>query len=90
MPIKDRCAILRQMKPKRPRDPNQLAKLIVAISTGEVQDADPNAGKSASAIERGRRGGVKGGTARAAALSPRKRRAIAKKAAAARWNDRDK
>jgi hypothetical protein len=33
----------------------------------------------------GRRGGPKGGVARAAALSPRRRRAIAKKAAAARW-----
>jgi hypothetical protein len=74
------------MKPKRPRDTNQLAKFIVERSVGERDEPDPNAGKSASAVERGRRGGVKGGAARAAALSPRKRRAIAKKAAAARWN----
>ena len=32
--------------PKRPRDPNQLAKLIVDISTGEVEDIDPDAGKN--------------------------------------------
>lgn len=31
--------------PKRPRDPAQLAKLIVDIATGAVQDTDPNAGK---------------------------------------------
>jgi hypothetical protein len=76
----------RPIRPKRPRDTNQLAKLIVGISTGEVQDEDPQAGKDASAVERGRRGGTKGGAARAAALSPAKRRAIAKKAAAARWS----
>ena len=35
----------------------------------------------------GRRGGPKGGAARAAKLSPRKRKAIAKKAAAARWRN---
>jgi hypothetical protein len=72
--------------PKRPRDTNQLAKLIVGLSTGEVQDEDPNAGKNASAVERGRIGGRKGGTARAAALSPSKRKAIARKAASARWS----
>ena len=38
------------------------------------------------AVERGRRGGLKGGSARASALSPEKRRAIAKKAAVARWS----
>src|SRR5690242_9545969 len=36
----------------------------------------------------GRLGGLKGGRARAKALSPTKRRAIAKKAAAARWRTR--
>ena len=73
-------------RPKRPRDTNQLAKFIVDRSVGEVQEPDPGAGKSASAVERGRRGGVKGGAARASALSPERRKAIAKKAAAARWN----
>jgi hypothetical protein len=70
------------MTPKRPRDPNQLAKLIVALSTGEVSEPDPNEGKDATAVKRGRRGGLKGRAARKAALSPAKRKAIAKMAAA--------
>jgi len=72
-------------RPKRPRDPNVLAKLIVDLSTGEAQDQDPNAGKNPAAIARGRAGGVKGGTARADALSSERRREIAKSAAQKRW-----
>lgn len=52
--------------------------------TGEPLD-DPNAGKNPAAVALGKLGGAKGGAARAAALSPVKRRAIAKKAARARW-----
>jgi hypothetical protein len=73
------------MRPKRPRDTNELAKFIVDLSVGDAVESDPLDGKNASAVERGRRGGIRGGKARAAALSSRKRRAIAKKAAAARW-----
>lgn len=75
-------------RPKRPRDPSQLAKLIVDISTGEVEDANPDAGKDPAAVSLGRRGGLKGGKARAAKLSPRKRKMLAKAAAAARWSKR--
>ena len=71
--------------PKRPRDPNQLAHLIAAIATGEVQDANPDDGKDPAAIERGRKGGEKGGKARADALTAKQRSEIAKKAAAKRW-----
>jgi hypothetical protein len=53
--------------------------------TGEPLD-DPNAGKNPAAVALGRLGGKKGGTARAEALSPAKRKAIAKKAALARWS----
>lgn len=74
------------MTRKRPRDTNQLAKMIVDLSVKEAVEPDPMEGKSATAVERGRRGGEKGGTARAAALSPGRRSAIARKAAAARWN----
>ena len=70
--------------PKRPRDPNQLAKLIVDISTGEVPNDSPK-GPDTAAIQARRKGGLKGGTARAKALSSSKRKAIAKKAATARW-----
>ena len=42
-------------KPKRPRDPNQLAHLIAAIATGEVQDTDPDAGKDPAAVLQSRK-----------------------------------
>jgi hypothetical protein len=71
---------------KRPRDVNQLAKMIVDISTGDAQDADPDAGKDPKAIARGRLGGLKGGLARHKSLSPAKRKRIAKDAAKARWS----
>lgn len=51
---------------------------------GEPLD-DPNARKNPAAVALGKLGGAKGGRARAEALSPAKRKAIAKKAAAARW-----
>ena len=51
---------------------------------GEPLD-DHNAGKNPAAVALGKLGGPKGGAARAAALSPAKRKAIAKKAAQARW-----
>lgn len=77
-------------KPKRPRDTNQLAKFIADIATGEVQDSDPDLGKDPAAVSLGRRGGLKGGEARAKALTSKQRKAIAKKAAAARWSSRRK
>ena len=52
--------------------------------TGKPLD-DPNAGKNPAAVALGKLGGAKGGAARAAALSPAKRRAIAKRAAEMRW-----
>ena len=70
--------------PKRPRDPLQLEKLIGDIATGQVEPKTDD-GKNAAAVSLGRKGGLKGGKARAAALSPEKRKAIAKKAAKARW-----
>jgi hypothetical protein len=67
------------MTPKRPRDPNQLAKSIIDIATGQqpspVDDRDP------AAVAMGK----KGGKARAEALTPSQRREIASKAASSRW-----
>lgn len=71
--------------PKRPRDPNQLAHLIAAIATGEIDEAKTEDGKNPAAVALGRKGGLKGGKARANALSSDERKAIAQKAAAARW-----
>jgi len=68
---------------KRPTDPNQLAKMIADIATGSTPKTDD--GKNPFAVALGRRGGLKGGKARAEALSPAKRKAIAKKAAQTRW-----
>ena len=76
---------------KRPRDANQLAKLIVDIATGEVEDRVPTPeeqGKDPAAVSLGRRGGLSGGKARAQAMSPEQRSAIAKAAANARWSKR--
>lgn len=72
--------------PKRPRDINQLAKLIADIATGEVVDTKPaDDGKDPAAVALGRKGGLKGGKARASKLTPEQRAEIAKKAAKARW-----
>lgn len=73
---------------KRPRDPNQLAKLIADIATGEVQDTKTDDGKDPAAVSLGRRGGLKGGKARAKSLSAKKRQEIARKAAKSRWKKR--
>jgi hypothetical protein len=72
---------------KRPRDPVQLGKLIGDILTGQVEDKEPEGkAKDPVAVERGRKGGVKGGKARAAKLSPGERQASARKAIKARWS----
>lgn len=49
----------------RPRDPVQLGKLMVDILSGQVVDAVED-GKDSAAVSLGRRGGLKGGKARAA------------------------
>jgi len=67
--------------PSRPRDPSQLAKLIVDIATGEAENVRPPVPKAGQ-----RKGGLKGGKARAKKLSATRRKAIAKKAAHARWS----
>ena len=75
----------RSSKPKRPRDVNQLAKLLTGIATGEAEDIKSIAEKDPAAVALGRKGGLKGGKARAEKLSPVKRTEIAKKATKARW-----
>jgi hypothetical protein len=66
----------RKKIPDRPRDAMQLADHIGKIATGEVEDVGPAAVDPAA---------KRRGEARAKKLSPRKRKAIAKKAANARW-----
>jgi hypothetical protein len=67
-------------RPKRPRDPIQLGKLIVDIATGQVADEEPS-GKAEGAVARGK----KGGPARARSLTAEERAEIARVAAQARW-----
>jgi len=71
----------------RPRDPNQLAYRIMLESTGQADKTEPPQvrPKNPAAVALGRLGGLKGGTARAAALGPKKRSQIAARAAKARW-----
>jgi hypothetical protein len=70
------------------RDPLRAAK---QIFDEFLSRHDPDAGitpetKSLRAVAAGRKGAQKGGLARAAALSPERRKRIAKKAAKARWS----
>lgn len=69
----------------KPRDANQAAKAILDQITGDAPKEEPPPVKNAAAVALGKLGGLKGGTARAAKLSPTKRAAIAKKAAESRW-----
>ena len=78
----------RSSKP-RDHDFTTVARHVVEQAIGERLSGepldDPNAGKNPAAVALGKLGGAKGGAARAAALSPAKRKAIALKAARARW-----
>jgi hypothetical protein len=68
----------------RPRDPAQLAKLMIDIASGDVEDREPTPeeqGKDPAAAAMGR----KGGAARAAKMTSERRREIAVKAASSRW-----
>jgi hypothetical protein len=69
-------------KKKLPRDPNQRAKAILDIATGETRQVADTRNPAAVAL------GSMGGKTRAKNLSPTKRKAIAKKAAKARWDNR--
>jgi RNase adaptor protein for sRNA GlmZ degradation len=72
---------------RRPRDVIGNAVHVMRIATGQITDDVPTVeseGKDPAAVALGR----KGGKARAEAISARKRRQIAKKAAASRWKGR--
>ena len=59
----------------------QLAKLIGDIATGQAENVKPTAPNEAR-----RKGGLKGGKARAKKLSAKNRTRIARNAARKRWN----
>jgi hypothetical protein len=75
--------------PRRPRDLNQWAKRMVDIATGEVDDREPapqtDPNKDPSAVALGRKGGLKGGRARADSLTSAEQKKIAQEAAKKHW-----
>lgn len=73
------------------RDPSQFAFDVVREATGENENFDPEKKqKNPHAVALGRLGGKKGGKARAAKLTAKERQEIARKAAKARWANRDR
>jgi hypothetical protein len=68
-----------------PKDINQVAFSIVQQATGQAPKVKPPE-KNPAAVTLGRLGGLKGGAARAKALTAEKRKEIAQKAAAKRWD----
>jgi hypothetical protein len=69
---------------KKPADLNRLAASIVGEATDETLAHDDE-GKDPAAVALGRRGGKKGGKARASKMTAEQRSAAARKAALARW-----
>lgn len=72
-------------KAKLPTDVNSRAKAIVDFATSDEELPDPDEGKDPAAVALGRKGGQKGGKARAEKLTPEERSESARRAAEARW-----
>lgn len=75
-------------RPRRPRDPAQLAYSVYLEAIGEAPAPEPEPEKpekNPAAVALGKLGGVKGGKARAAKMTPEERAQSARKAAEARW-----
>ncbi len=73
---------------KASADSNVKASRILAELIGEEPADKPPAKKDRAAVALGRKGGKRGGPARAKVLTPEERSEIAKKAAAARWGEK--
>jgi hypothetical protein len=71
------------MHKRTSRDFNQIAKSVIDAVTKAGEETPE---KNPAAVALGRLGGLRGGPARANALTPKKRAEIAKKAAKARWD----
>jgi hypothetical protein len=69
---------------KRPTDLNALAASIVSDATDEDK-TEPEDTRNPAAVALGRKGGLKGGRARADKLSPEQRSEAARRASQARW-----
>jgi hypothetical protein len=81
----------KKRKPPRPAKKRDAADVDRADSEGMGQpQGRPPKEKNPAAVALGKLGGLKGGKARAESLTPAKRKAIAKKAAKARWDQKSK
>jgi hypothetical protein len=69
---------------RKPRDLNLLAAAIVGEAVGDTPPEEPDT-RDPHAVALGKKGGEKGGPARAAKLTPERRREIAQQAARVRW-----
>ena len=70
-------------------DPSVFAFNLAQAITGEPPvETPPPDGKDPAAVALGRKGGLKGGKARAASMTAKQRTAAATKAAAARWGEK--
>jgi hypothetical protein len=78
---------MRKRSSKKPPETNKITEAVAepAVAAPVPDQQQPPHVKNAAAVALGRLGGVKGGKARAAKLSPKRRKEIAKKAARARW-----
>jgi hypothetical protein len=72
-------------RPRRPRDPNELAFQVFQEAIGEAPPPEQEKEKNPAAVALGKLGGAKGGHARAAKMTSEERREAARKAARARW-----
>ena len=77
--------MLHYMPKRSSKDVNVIAARIVRDTAGI-----PLKGKNPAAVALGRRGGLRGGKARAAALTAEQRSEIARKAAQSRWAEKGK
>jgi hypothetical protein len=80
----------RSSKPRsKKKDINETAFSIMQQATGQVEAQDTTSSeKNPAAVALGRLGGLKGGKARSEKLSPSERKAIAQRAAKARWKSK--
>jgi hypothetical protein len=76
---------MRRSSKPLPKDPNKLAYEIVRISTEKAEQLKERSPISEYLAQIGRKGGLKGGPARAKKLSVKQRKEIARKAASTRW-----
>ena len=77
-------AVMPDRSRKRPTDVNQLAKRLVEEAVGDAEKVSPRK-KDPAAVALGRRGGLRGGKARAEKMTPEERSESARRVAQARW-----